>query len=147
MIQAKKAQQAIWNAIAKYGSDGEAIRVVSRPIVGTNSSNHNSYDEDGNEYFLLPTETVTADLERIQFKYVAKQLRGREKSPISLDSSEIRFSCISQDLFKADFLKNKIVKGDMFKTFDGVEYSIDRVNHVGQMQNVEILLELECTRV
>jgi hypothetical protein len=104
-------------------------------------------DEDGNEYSLLPTEDLTIDLERVKFKYVAKQLRGDEKSPISLDSSSIRFSCISQDLFKIDYLKNKIVKGDEFYTFDGTKYSIDRVNHVGQMQNMEFLLELECSRV
>jgi hypothetical protein len=142
MISVKNLQSMAWKLIIENGSTGKVIRVIDRPIAGITALNRNSYDEDGNE---LTVNSV--DLEEIEFYYIARQLRGYEKSPNSLNSGLIRVTCVSQDLDPKDYLKNNIKKGDKFLVFDGTEYSIEEVHHVGHMQDVEIVLELICSRV
>jgi len=148
MVDVKKIQRIAWKLLESQGSDGEVFRVLSRPITGvTSSRNMNSYDENGNEIILGETEDINGTLERLKFKYIAKQLRGMEASTGALNSGQIRFTCISQDLKKEDYLKNKVLKGDEFFDSFGTKYSIDEVHHVGQMQNTEIVLELICSRI
>jgi len=147
MIKAKKIKSSIWKIIKTYGNLGTVLRVVSRPIAGTRSTNQNSYDDDGNEIIAPSTIGSNGSIERLEFKYASKQLRGLELSPTALNSGQIRFSCISTNLTNIDYMKNKIVKGDEFIGYDETKYSIDEIHHVGQMQGTEFLLELICSRV
>jgi len=134
-------RQRIIHTIRSVGNDGYILHVKNKSVY-----ERDSYDEYGNEIELLPDEDVKENIEKIEFKYTAKNLRGLELARFSDNSERIRLSCVSQDFENVDYMKNNIYKGDNVYLFDGTQLSIDEVNHIGQTQNGEILLELICVR-
>jgi len=134
-------KKRIITVINKLGNIGAILHVKAN-----NEKVRDSYDEYGNEIILADTETQKDNIERLEFKYIQKNLRGTEIA-INRDESElIRVTGISTGYNGEDILKNNVFKGDVFETYDKVKYSIDEVNHIGEIEDTEIILELICSR-
>jgi len=134
-------RQRIIHTIRSVGNDGYILHVKNKNVY-----ERDSYDEYGNEIELLPDEDAKENIEKIEFKYTSKNLRGLELARFTDNSERIRLSCVSQDFENVDYMKNNIYKGDNVYLFDDTQLSIDEVSHIGQTQNGEILLELICVR-
>jgi len=137
MVNFKSIQQQIIYLIRKQGNKGEIIRTVA-----TGNNARNSYDENGEEIAVSDTGTV----QKQDVFYIHKRLEGKELHNGSYNDEYTRFSIISQSQIGEDVNRLTVLKGDVLVDSLGVRYSIEKIEHVGQLRNREMLLEVVCKR-
>ena len=137
MVNYKTIQQQIINIIKKYGSKG-----IVRRTVTTGVEPRNSYDENGEEIAVSDTGKVQEQ----EVLYIHKRLKAKELKEGSLNDEYTRFTLTSQSQLGEDTNRLTVLKGDIFIDAFGVDYSIEKVDHVGQMRNREMLIEVIARR-
>ena len=136
MINFKAIQQQTINLIRKQGNKGKVLRTI------TATGARNSYDENGEEIETLDAGAV----QEYEVYYIHKRLKGYELREGSFNDEYVRFTIASQNQIGEDEHRLNVLKGDIFIDCMGIRYSIEQIDHVGQMRNREMLLEVSAKR-
>ncbi len=136
MTNFKALQQQTITLIRKQGNKGKVIRTVT--TVGA----RNSYNELGDEIEPLDEGIV----QEYEVYYIHKRLKGKELRDGSYNDEYTRFTIASQTQTGEDKHRLNVLKGDIFIDCMNVKYSIEQIDHVGQMRNREMLLEVLAKR-
>lgn len=136
MTDFKTIQQQTINLIKKQGNKGKVIRTE------TPNGARNSYNDLGEEIDVSDTGTV----QEYEVYYIHKRLKGHELRNGSYNDEYTRFTITSQTQIGEDEHRLNVLKGDIFIDCMGVRYSIEQIDHVGQMRNREMLLEVLAKR-
>ena len=146
ILDFKQPQQLIIHLIRVQGNKGRIIRNIQQP----NNAPRNEYNELGESIEAKPLEQVEAgeqgQVEEYEVYYVHKRLRAKEQETNSYNDEYTRFTIASQTQLGKDLHRLNVLKGDKFIDCVGVEYAIEQVDHVAQMRNKEMLLEIVARR-
>jgi len=136
MTNFKILQQQTINLIRKQGNKGKVFRTV------TSTGARNSYDENGEEISVADSGQV----QEYEVYYIHKRLKANELRDGSFNDEYTRFTIVSQNQMGEDEHRLNVLKGDIFIDCMDVKYSIEQIDHVGQMMEKEMILEVLAKR-
>ena len=136
MTNFKTIQQQTINLIKKQGNKGKVLRTV------IHSGARNSYNELGEEIEPLEDGVV----QEYEVYYIHKRLKAHELREGSSNDEYTRFTIVSQTQMGEDEHRLNVLKEDIFIDCIGVKYSIEQIDHVGQMRNREMILAVLAKR-